>query len=179
MLRRITGALALVLLAAIVSPVLAQTGGQQDPKEAGVHYDKGLDLYKQNKLEEAAEAFNQAIKLKPDYAEAYNELGKTYDALGLHEKARKAYEEAARLKPELAQTQTHGTAGYDDTTRQREIQGERDRATRAFPLNSEVATFTSPPSFWTPTRIIIFSAGAVLLVGAALYFLRRRSQLNT
>ena len=179
MLRRHMGALAVVLLAVLVSPALAQTGGQPAAKEAGVHYDKGLDLYKKNKLDEAAEAFNRAIKLKPDYAEAHNELGRTYDALGQHEKARKAYEEAARLKPELAQSQTHGNAGYDDTTRQKEIQGERDRATRTFPLNSEVATFTAPPSFWSPARIVIFSAAAIVLVGAALYFLRRRSQVNS
>ena len=47
-------------------------------------------------------AFDQAIRLKPDYAEAYNNRGATKAALGRHDGALADYDEAVRLKPDYA-----------------------------------------------------------------------------
>ena len=35
----------------------------------------GIALQKQEKLEEAIEAYNKALSIKPDYADAYNNMG--------------------------------------------------------------------------------------------------------
>jgi Flp pilus assembly protein TadD len=35
----------------------------------------GIALQKQNKLEEAIEAYNKALAIKPNYADAYNNMG--------------------------------------------------------------------------------------------------------
>ena len=35
----------------------------------------GIALQEQGKLEEAIEAYNKALSIKPDYAEAYNNMG--------------------------------------------------------------------------------------------------------
>ena len=55
------------------------------------------------KLEEAIAAYDEAIRLNPDYAEAYNNRGNAKDALGRHEAAIVDYNEAIKLKPDLAE----------------------------------------------------------------------------
>ena len=47
--------------------------------------------------------YNEAIRLKPDFAEAYNARGNAYDEKGDHDKAIADYNEAIRLKPGLAE----------------------------------------------------------------------------
>ena len=44
----------------------------------------------------------RAIAIKPDYAEAYNNLGVTYNKLGQLEQAVQAYEEALKIDPDYA-----------------------------------------------------------------------------
>jgi tetratricopeptide (TPR) repeat protein len=83
-------------------------------EDAKKYYDEGVAYYcspipydpidyeqKQNqKFKSAVESFKQAIKLKPDYHEAYEYLGHSYDALKNYGLALEAYKEAARLKPD-------------------------------------------------------------------------------
>jgi len=52
--------------------------------------------------QEALQATKQAIRLKPDYAEAHYNLGCTYGKLGLWQEALQAFKQAIRLKPDLA-----------------------------------------------------------------------------
>ncbi len=66
------------------------------PAEAREHFEKGIEAYKQNRDGEAVEAFQQAIRLQPDYAEAHLRLGLAYAALGQRDEAIKEYEEAVR-----------------------------------------------------------------------------------
>ena len=42
----------------------------------------GLALQEQGKLDEAIEAYNKALSLKPDYAEAYNNMGNALQEQG-------------------------------------------------------------------------------------------------
>lgn len=48
---------------------------------------------------EAIDAYNQAIKLKPDYADAYNNKGVSLNDLGLSNEAIEAYNLAIKYKP--------------------------------------------------------------------------------
>ncbi len=50
-----------------------------------------------SKFEEAIEACKSAIKMKPDYVEAYYKLGSMYTELGLYDEAIEAYEKYIRI----------------------------------------------------------------------------------
>ena len=53
-------------------------------------------------MDEAEASCNQAIALKPDYAEAHNNLGNTLKELGRLAEAEVSYKQAIVLKPDLA-----------------------------------------------------------------------------
>ena len=53
--------------------------------------------------DEAIADYDQAIRLKPDYAEAYNNRGNAKRALERHDEAIVDYNEAIRLKPDFAE----------------------------------------------------------------------------
>jgi tetratricopeptide (TPR) repeat protein len=54
----------------------------------------GNALKEQGKLEEAIEAYNKALSIKPDYAEAYNNMGNALKEQGKLEEAIEAYNKA-------------------------------------------------------------------------------------
>lgn len=58
------------------------------------------DYYQEGKYQQCVLAANQAIMLKPDYAEAYNNVGSAYNALGDYERAIEALNKAISLKPD-------------------------------------------------------------------------------
>jgi tetratricopeptide (TPR) repeat protein len=63
----------------------------------------GIALQDQGKLEEAIEAYNKALSIKPDYAEAYNNMGVALQDQGKLEEAIEAYTKALSIKPDYAE----------------------------------------------------------------------------
>jgi len=64
------------------------------------HYDTGNSLLKQRKLSAAVKEFREAVRLKPDYAEAHFGLGFAIQEQEEYQQfAEKEYREAIRLKP--------------------------------------------------------------------------------
>lgn len=66
---------------------------------------KAFALYVGDKLtnpKKAIEYLSNAIKLQPDFADAYNNRGNAYKDLGQYQRAIKDYDEAIRLQPDLA-----------------------------------------------------------------------------
>ena len=63
----------------------------------------GVALKDQGKLEEAIEAYNKALAIKPDYAEAYNNMGIALKDQGKLEEAIEAYNKALAIKPDYAE----------------------------------------------------------------------------
>ena len=61
------------------------------------------DYEKYKWFKEAVEAYNKAISLKPDYADAYYNLGNALKEQGKLEDAIKAYKKAISLKPDYAE----------------------------------------------------------------------------
>ena len=62
----------------------------------------GIDSHKwESKNKEAIDAFEGAIHIKPDDAEAYYALAVTYDSVGRSEEAKAAYKEAIRIEPDF------------------------------------------------------------------------------
>lgn len=67
---------------------------EADRAEARTLLEKGRELYRNDEDDEALKAFQQAVKLDPELAEAHFRLGLTYDALGQEQEAEDAYKKA-------------------------------------------------------------------------------------
>ena len=66
------------------------------------HYRHGINHMTSGRHKEAIEAFKQVIRILPNYAEVYLELGKNYWALGMHKEAMEAHKQAIRINPDDA-----------------------------------------------------------------------------
>ena len=56
-------------------------------------------------LEDEIEAYKQVIRIRPEFALAYHNLGVAYSGLGLYKNAIEAYRELIRIKPDDAKAQ--------------------------------------------------------------------------
>ncbi|MFA6923447.1 MAG: tetratricopeptide repeat protein [Bacteroidales bacterium] len=59
-----------------------------------------LTYYQKGLYEKCIEACNEALKLKPDYSDAYNNICSAYNVLGKYDEAIKACEKAIKIKPD-------------------------------------------------------------------------------
>lgn len=67
-------------------------------------YQKGEDYFNNKKLKQAAQTFEQAIQLKPDFAATYRRLGATYELLDNYQRAAELYDECLSLDPKISRT---------------------------------------------------------------------------
>jgi len=76
----------------------SSSGGSEgvtvDRSQARLFLDKGKELYRSDHDSQAAEAFQQAVKLDPDLAETHFRLGLAYDALNKAQEAESEYKKA-------------------------------------------------------------------------------------
>jgi tetratricopeptide (TPR) repeat protein len=78
-------------------------------------FDKSLALFTGGEFTDAKKALgylNNAIKLQPDYARAYNSRGLAYRNLGQHQRAIEDCNEAIRLKPDFAEAYSNRGSAY-------------------------------------------------------------------
>jgi tetratricopeptide (TPR) repeat protein len=80
-------------------------------KNVVAHNDLGNALVKNGQIDEAMGHYQEALRLKPDYAEAFYNLGVAFDQRGQVGEAIRRYQEAIRLKPEYADA--HNNLGID------------------------------------------------------------------
>ena len=75
---------------------VAQGGhtAEENRTQARALLEDGKELYRTDQDEKAVEAFQQAIKLDPELAEAHFRLGLAYDAVGQEQEAEEAYKKA-------------------------------------------------------------------------------------
>jgi tetratricopeptide (TPR) repeat protein len=73
-----------------------------DPYVADTHCRLGSFFLKQGRTHEAILHFEQAIRIQPDHAVAYNNLGVVYRGLDRRQEAMEAYRRAIRIKPDYA-----------------------------------------------------------------------------
>lgn len=71
----------------------------QAPKNARKAFQKGLDLEKKKKLEEAGASFQQAVDAYPKYAEAWSALGQVQASQGQMDAAHKSFDQAIQADP--------------------------------------------------------------------------------
>lgn len=62
---------------------------------------RSLDHYRQGRYEDCIEACHEALKLKPDFPEAYNNICSAHNAMGNWHLAIEACEQAVRLRPDF------------------------------------------------------------------------------
>lgn len=68
--------------------------------DAGILFKQGCEYYDEEKFEDAIRFFKEAIRIKPDYAEAYFNLGLTYRREGYQDEAITAFKAAIKIKPD-------------------------------------------------------------------------------
>jgi len=83
-----------------VTLVKEMTLEQRRGDEAIAYFEKGTKLSKENKLEEAIQAFQKAVELKEDFFEAYVNLGTFLFQQQKDDEAEKALLKALELRPE-------------------------------------------------------------------------------
>ncbi|MBU1356921.1 MAG: tetratricopeptide repeat protein [Candidatus Edwardsbacteria bacterium] len=69
-------------------------------QKANEHNDRGVMLFHRRELAAAEAEFRKALDIRPDFAEAYNNLGLTMSDLGKKEEAVEAFKKAIDLSPE-------------------------------------------------------------------------------
>ena len=90
-------------IAAEVTKLQAKTSGRQAITVAiAPHHNNGVALLAQGRLEEAMAAFREAIRVKPDHANAHNNLGVALIKQGRWQEAMASFREAIRLNPKFA-----------------------------------------------------------------------------
>ena len=85
----------------------------------------GVTLKDQGKLDEAIAAYNKALSIKPDYADAYNNMGNALKDQGKLDEAIAAYNKALSIKPDYAEA-------YNNMGVTLQEQGKLDEAIAAY-----------------------------------------------
>lgn len=97
----------LVLLVALGMPVpVLAVGSGSVPapvalRSAETEYNKGLQAKAAKRFAEAAGDFRRAVDIRPNFPEAWNELGFASRQTGQFAEALKAYDQALRLRPDF------------------------------------------------------------------------------
>jgi tetratricopeptide (TPR) repeat protein len=82
-------------------------GVEAERAEARTLLAKGRELYRNDEDAQALEAFQQALKLDPEFAEAHFRLGLAYDALGQEQEAEGAYKKAVETYKKYLAVEQH------------------------------------------------------------------------
>ena len=87
-----------VLLLGLVLLVMVTAACSLSPAETA--FNRGRDYSEQGDHENAIEAYDEAIRLNPQSAKAYNNRGIAYGELSQYERAIEDFDEAIRLNPQ-------------------------------------------------------------------------------
>jgi tetratricopeptide (TPR) repeat protein len=87
------------------------------------HYNLGVGLAQAGRIPEAMEHLQQALRIKPNYAEGHQYLGNVFLQEGRIEEAIAQYEQALRIKPDFAEAHNNlGTALHQTVMREEAIE---------------------------------------------------------
>jgi tetratricopeptide (TPR) repeat protein len=88
----------------------------------------GVALVNAGRLQEAIEHYEQALRLKPDYVEAHNNLGAALANAGRLQEAIEHYQQALRLKPDFTNAYYNLALAYDRMQQSSEAIGAAQKA---------------------------------------------------
>jgi tetratricopeptide (TPR) repeat protein len=98
----------------------AQPPPTRPPQTAEDLLQLSLTYYQANRYEECISAAQQALRLNPNYAEAYNNIAAGYNAMGHYEEGIRAASKAVRLKPDFALARNNLAWAESQLARQRQ-----------------------------------------------------------
>ena len=101
------------------------------PVDAKIYYNDGIALYSSGRLEEAISAYEKAIQLNSDKADAHYNKGNALAALGRYQAAVIAYDKAIKLSPDDADI-------YSAKGEALSAMGKNDEAIEAYNLASKL-----------------------------------------
>jgi tetratricopeptide (TPR) repeat protein len=101
------------------------------------HLDLGLALWQKGRFDEAFAEYREAIRIKPDYAEAHNALGTALRDTRKADNAMAEYREAIRLRPDFAEAHYNLGCALSDKGRTDEAITEYREAIRLKPDYAE------------------------------------------
>lgn len=113
---------------ALGAEALIRCAIEKNNRVAAYHYDHGIVLKSLFRLDEALNAFDLALRIKPDYAEAHNNRGITLNDLGRKEEALRSYDQALHLKPDFAEAVNNRGIALNDLGRLDEALEAYDQA---------------------------------------------------
>ena len=131
----------LLLLTILAGPLPAQQDRYEE--ESGVSakarelFNKAQRLEQAGKPEEAIKTYQNAIRLEPTYAEAYQQMGLAYASLNQYPEAVKAFQEVIRLRPQSSLAQGNLGAAYMKMGRFQEARNAFREAVRLRPDDAE------------------------------------------
>ncbi|OFX33634.1 MAG: hypothetical protein A2Z07_04800 [Armatimonadetes bacterium RBG_16_67_12] len=103
-MRLALAAFALVILALVAAPALAEPGYESGDREvnaqARTFFDQGMDHIKKKQWALAIQSFMQAVRIEPQYVEAWNNLGYAYRKNTDNQRALDAYKRALEIRPD-------------------------------------------------------------------------------
>jgi hypothetical protein len=82
------------------------------PGNAMEKFQNGRDFHAKKEYPKAVQAFQEAIKAKPDFAEAYHGAGMSYGAMGKSEQAIENFIQAIKLNPKVPYFHYHLAVAY-------------------------------------------------------------------
>ena len=89
--------LSILALLAVITAALVGCG---ESGEAEEHFDTGVGLQQEGKLQEAIAEFDEAVRLDPEFALAFINRGKAFLDMDQPQRALEDFDEAVRLDPE-------------------------------------------------------------------------------
>ena len=90
------------------------------------HYNKGIEYYKEGKYDQAGDAFEKALKLKPNHVYAMYGLGNTYYCKAKYDDAVKAYTKAINLNPDYPKVHYSLSLAYSKLGMTRDAEKEKE-----------------------------------------------------
>jgi Flp pilus assembly protein TadD len=124
------------VLAAGSDPVPEPPEPAHAVKTAEGAYNAGLAAKAAGNWPNAEASFREATELKPDFPEAWSELGHALKKRGLYDDSVKAYQEALRLRPDFPQAMEYLGETYALMGKRAEAQALLDRLR---PLDAKLA----------------------------------------
>jgi len=131
------------------------------PKNARKAFQKGLDLERKKKLDEAQASFQQAVEEYSKYAEAWFELGRLQATHGQAEPARKSFDEAISADAKFVPPYIEIATLEFQAQRWQEVADTTDKAMRLDPFTFPQAFFFNAVANYNLRRVDVAEQSAL------------------